>query len=59
MVILDGERLCLTAAARRLGLTAAALHWRILRRTKNPEYSDADVRAVGADVPRRRICERR
>ena len=33
MVVLDGERLCLTEAARRLGLSASTLHFRIFRRT--------------------------
>ena len=48
-VILDGLRMHLTAAARRLGITAAALHLRIVRRTQNPAYQDTDVRGVGAD----------
>ena len=52
-VMLDGERLCLTEAARRLGLAASALHWRIFRRTGDAAYQNVDVRAIGADVARR------
>lgn len=49
MVILDGERLCLTEAARRLGIAPSALHFRLLSRTKSKEYDGVDIRAVGAD----------
>lgn len=52
MVVLDGERVTLTEGARRLGLSASALHFRILRRTCDPKYSEIDLRSVGADVPR-------
>jgi hypothetical protein len=52
-VILDGDRVTLTDAARRLGLSTSALHWRIVRRTIDPAYHDVDVRAIGADVPAR------
>ena len=51
-VLLDGESLCLTEAARRLGLSTAALHFRLVARTGTREYAGIDVRAIGADVPR-------
>lgn len=50
MVILDGQRVCLAEAARRLGLSTSALHFRLLHRTRDPQYCDVDVRAVGADA---------
>jgi hypothetical protein len=49
-VILDGDRLCLTDAAARLGLSASALHYRLVNRTGTRNYKDVDVRAVGADT---------
>jgi hypothetical protein len=52
MVILDGERLCITEAARRLEITASTLHFRLLARTKTKDYDGVDVRAVGADGAR-------
>jgi hypothetical protein len=55
-VLLDGERLTLAEAGRRLGLTASSLHFRILRRTKDAEYREVDLRAIGADVPRRVVA---
>ena len=54
MVVLDGDRLTLTDAARRLGITASTLHFRILNRTGNSAYRDVDVRTVGADGARQR-----
>lgn len=48
-VVLDGERLCLTDAARALGLSPSTLHLRIVARTHDPDYRDVDVRAVRAD----------
>jgi len=52
MVVLDGERLCLTDAARRLEITASTLHFRLLARTKTKDYDGVDVRAVGAHIAR-------
>jgi hypothetical protein len=52
-VILDGDRVSLTEAARRLDLSTSALHWRVVRRTGDPAYHDVDVRAVHADQPAR------
>jgi hypothetical protein len=51
MVILDGERICLTEVARRLHLAPSALHFRILRRTGDPAHYDVDVRAIGVERP--------
>jgi len=51
VVILDGKRLCLTEAARALGISASALHFRITNRTGASDYGEVDIRAVGADVP--------
>lgn len=48
-VILDGRRLCLSDAARELGITASALHYRLVVRTGKKDYLNVDVRAVGAD----------
>ena len=52
MVLLDGERLCLTVAARRLGISTAALHYRIVARTGTKEYAEVDLRAISIDVLR-------
>jgi hypothetical protein len=52
-VILDARRLCLSDAARELGITASALHYRLIR-TGKKDYLDVDVRVVGAD----RCCNR-
>jgi hypothetical protein len=50
MVILDGEHLCLTEAARRLCISPSALHFRIVNRTGGDAgYSDVDLRTIGAD----------
>lgn len=48
MVVLDGRRVCLTEAARLIGISASALHFRILRRVRDPHYQDVDLRACGA-----------
>jgi hypothetical protein len=53
-VILDGDRLCLTDAAAKLGLSASTLHFRLVNRTGTRNYRDVDVRAVGADRTRAR-----
>ena len=53
MVILDGRRLCLTEAARELGISAVALHFRLVNRTGTADYREIDIRVVGADRPRR------
>jgi hypothetical protein len=50
MVMLGGERISLTEAARRLGITASTLHWRIVNRTRTSDYVDVDIRAIGADI---------
>ena len=52
MVVLDGEHLNLTEAARRLGLTAGALHWRIVHRTGTQKCGEVDLRPIGSDVPK-------
>lgn len=52
MVVLDGQRLCLTEAARRLGMSASALHFRIVRRSGTTDYSDVDLRAIQVEVKR-------
>ncbi len=52
-VILDGRRLCLTEAARELGISAVALHFRLVNRTGTADYRDVDVRVVGADSAKR------
>jgi hypothetical protein len=49
-VLLDGQRLCLSDAARALNLTPSTLHFRLVARTHDANYMDVDVRAVGADV---------
>ena len=49
MVVLDGARITLTEAARRLQISASALHFRIVRRTGDIAYRETDIRAVGAD----------
>jgi hypothetical protein len=36
-------------------LTASALHFRILARTHDEDYAEVDLRAIGADVLRRRV----
>jgi len=54
MVVLDGERVHLTEAARRLGMSASALHFRIVRRTGTSDYSDVDLRAIQVEVPKTR-----
>jgi hypothetical protein len=54
-LILDGQQLCLSEAARRLDLSPSALHFRMLARTGTREYSGTDVRAVRADVRFTRI----
>lgn len=51
MVILDDERLCITEAARRLGISTSALHFRLVNRC-GPDYQEPDVRGVGADHAR-------
>lgn len=53
IVILDGQRLCLTDAARRVGISPVALHFRLVNRTGNANYGRVDVRAVGADRSKR------
>lgn len=50
MVVMDGERLCLTDAARKLGLAPSALHFRIINRVHTSDYGEVDLRAIGADV---------
>jgi hypothetical protein len=37
------------------GLTASALHFRILARTHDEGYGEVDLRAIGADMARRRM----
>ena len=54
-LILDGQQLCLTEAARRLELSPSALHFRMLARTGSRDYAGTDVRAVRADVKFTRI----
>jgi hypothetical protein len=54
MVILDGDRISLTDAARRLGMSVWALHQRIVRRTRDPHYGEIDLRATEVDVRRSR-----
>ncbi len=49
-VVLDGQRMILTDAARRLGISNVALHFRLVNRTGTKDYSGTDVRAVGADM---------
>ena len=48
-VVLDGQRVCLSDAARELGLSASALHGRLVRRTGRRDYQDVDVRLLGVD----------
>ena len=48
-VLLDGERLCLKDAARRLSVSMVALHFRLVNRTGDANYGCVDVREVGAD----------
>ena len=48
-VLLDGQRLILSDAARSLGLSVSALHFRITRRVGHADYGCVDVREVGAD----------
>jgi len=48
-VVLDGQRMILTDAARQLGISNVALHFRLVNRTGTTDYSGTDVRAVGAD----------
>jgi hypothetical protein len=52
MVVLDGERINLTEAGRRLGISPAALSQRILNRTRLEHCGEVevDIRAIGADV---------
>lgn len=57
MVILDGEHLCLTEAARRLGISPSALHFRIANRVGAAEYGEVDLRLVEADVVRSKGTE--
>ena len=49
MLTLDGERVNLTEASRRLGLSPAALHFRIVNRLHTKDYGCVDLRAIGAD----------
>lgn len=51
IVVLDGERIYLTEAARRLNISPAALHFRLVARTGTKHYTGVDIRAVRADVP--------
>jgi len=51
-VLLDGDRLCLADAARRLGLSISSLHFRILRRTGTSDYGEVDLRAIRVEVKR-------
>jgi hypothetical protein len=44
----------LSDAARLLGLSASALHFRILRRVGHADYGCVDLRRVGADHPKAR-----
>ncbi len=48
-VVLDGQRMILTDAARELGISNVALHFRLVNRTGGNDYDGVDVRAVGAD----------
>ncbi|MGO9008591.1 MAG: hypothetical protein ACLQPN_00695 [Bryobacteraceae bacterium] len=57
VVVLDGERVCLTDAARRLGISPSALHFRIVNRTGGTEYGLVDLRSIGADVVRSKEME--
>lgn len=57
MVVLDGERVCLTDAARRLGISPSALHFRIVNRTGGTEYGEVDLRSIEADVVRSKEME--
>lgn len=50
-VVLDGEWVCLTEAARRLGISASALRFRIIKRIKSKQYLGVDVRGIKADRP--------
>jgi hypothetical protein len=52
-VVLDGESMILSDAARRLGISLVALHFRLVNRTGGKEYDGVDVRAVGADRSKR------
>lgn len=52
MVLLDGHRITLTEAGRRLGLSPSALHHRIVHRTGTTDYADVDLRAIQADAKR-------
>jgi hypothetical protein len=48
-VVLDGRRMPLVDAARQLGISNVALHFRLVSRTGGKNYDGVDVRAVGAD----------
>lgn len=48
-VILDGETMILADAARTLGVSLIALHYRLVNRTGKNDYGCVDVRLVGAD----------
>lgn len=49
-VVLNGERLNLTEAALRLGLSASALHWRIVSRVGDPDYRETDLDAIRVHI---------
>lgn len=49
LVILDGQKMCVAEAARRLGITHSALNWRLVNRVGERNYGCVDVRQVGAD----------
>jgi hypothetical protein len=55
-VLLDGRHLILADAARSLGLSVSALHFRIARRVGHADYGCIDVREVGADRLKPRAC---
>lgn len=48
-VVLDGQRMILTDAARKLGISNVALHFRLVNRTGGKDYDGVDIRAVRAD----------
>ncbi len=48
-VVLDGRRMLLVDAARQLGISNVALHFRLVNRTGGKDYDGVDVRLVGAD----------
>jgi len=52
LLVLDGQEVCLAEAARRLQISAAALHCRLIARTGSRDYAGTDVRGVCADVKR-------